>query len=48
MRSATTEENMELNFTGIEVLAGKIALYLLVALILGFVFGWRSAAPSEK
>ena len=39
---------MIIDFTGIEILVSKLALFVLFALVLGFAFGWWSAAPREK
>ena len=39
---------MEIDLTGIDILVSKLALFILFALVLGFAFGWRSAAPREN
>lgn len=38
---------MDFDLTGISVLASELAFYLLVALVLGLLVGWMSAAPSD-
>jgi len=39
---------MEIDFTGMEILVSKLALFILFALVLGFLFGWKSAAQREN
>ncbi len=38
---------MELDLTGIDVLAARMGFYLLAALVVGLVFGWCCAAPRK-
>lgn len=39
---------MTIDFTGIDLLVSELAVFIVLALALGFAFGWWSAAPRKK